>query len=306
MSATDSDDDYLNQRFLHNKFEICSVPRLSTLFECVAAGAAPTERGTFASTPVHALRVFIRENPLHGENSSVQLRVYSTLRVFHVFDLDPLQYTRAYPSEMLSLYAGSTRKSQRQKVLGEIYAYLLVAARDRRLELDAFADLSQAAACGFKWDADLCVDEVAELHPVLAGVHYCARHRKLFDPRLLRLLRRRITLHDHGTIDISPDFVKVLGAAPLQYPSPKLWSLGDPEESTERIHSVGLPEPTGFTSLKETGWRTIVTLRDTLLQHAHTLAPERHTNEQVVAYTVLLNRCSALTATTEPVAVASK
>lgn len=295
MSTTSSDDGWLCQTHLHNQFEVCEVARNTTVFECTEL-AMRTERadsrGTFASTPVQALQVFLAEHPQH--TGCVRLRVCSLRRPVLVFDLDPLQYTRAYPTGALSLYVGAAIKQQRRKVLGDIHEYLVKATAEQRPELDALLDLTRTSGSGFEWDADACVDEVMELHPLASGIHFCAPGASLFDPRLLRLLRRRVHMHEHGTINLEPSTVDLLRSAPVQYPPPRLWPLAVPDERTMQVHSIGLPEPTGFTSLNQTGWRHVVDLRHTLLEHVHSCSFERHTTEQADCYTALLRQCAAL------------
>lgn len=299
MSAvTDSDDDdYLNEQFLRNQFEICRVPALTTLFECVVSTDRVTSTGTFASTPLHALHEFLRQNPRHPADVGVRLSVSSALRAFHVYDLDPLQYTRAYSDDTLSLYVGANGKVQRKKVLHEIYAELCTGVRERRIELDALTDLSCScmSKCGFQWSLQNCMEEVRDLCPVLAGLHHCAQPENLFDPRLLTLWRMRVKLHEHGVIYIGPAAIRALRSAPLHYPPPRLWALDTPEMTVACMHNAGQPEPTGFTSLHETGYRRLGDLRNTLLAHVHESSLERHNNEQVTAYTALLDQCAAFT-----------
>lgn len=136
--------------------------------------------------------------------------------------------------------------------------------------------------------------EIRELCPVLAGVHHCAQPENLFDPRLLTVWRMRVQLHEHGVIYVGAAAIRALRSAPLLYPPPRLWELGAPDETSLRMHNEGQPEPTGFTSLHDTGYRRLGELRDTLLTHVHESSLERHNNEQVAAYTGLLNQCTAL------------
>jgi hypothetical protein len=291
--SSDDDDESLCDSFLHNKFEVSQIARSTPLFECTAQQETHVGLcGTFASTPVHALHAFLAERPQHA--GGVRLRVCALREAALVFDLDPLQYTRAYAVDLLSLYVGAVGKAQRRKVLGNIYEQLNAVAAQTRPELDAFADLTRTTACGFDWTPDACVDEISELHPLVAGIHFCAPGASLFDPRLLRLLHRRARLHEHGTINIDAASVELLRAAPLQYPPPRLWQLAEPDARAMDIHSIGLSEPAGFTSLNETGWRILTDLRQNLLEYVHGHCRQRHTTEQAAAYTTLLRQCTAL------------
>lgn len=289
-----SDDECLCESFLHNKFEVSEVARNTPLFECIAEHETPIDRcGTFASTPVHALHAFLAERPQYS--GDVRLRVCTLKEAVVVFDLDPLQYTRAYTAEVLSLYVGAVGKVQRRKVLDSIYEQLRAVAEDQLSELDAFADLTSSTVCHFDWTPDACIDEIAELHPLVAGIHFCAPGSALFDPRLLRLLRHRVRMHEHATINIDTVNVELLRTSPLQYPAPRLWPLSQLSARTMDMHSLGLPEPVGFTSLSETGWRVLADLRHILLGYIHTQCPQRLTFEQTAFYTTLLHQCTALT-----------
>lgn len=304
-SASDdneSDDSCLGEHFLYNQFEIASVPRYTAVFECLPCDQPQAERhvyATLALTPLQALQAHLRDYYWDGAKS-LTLRVCATAYALNIFDLDPLQYTRAYSADRLAVYLGTSGKTQRERVLAELADDLALSARKRRIELDALADLSRTADYGFQWGIRECLEEITEFYPLVAGLHYCPRpFVDLFEQRLVRVVRRRAYLFEHGTIELTPTMITTLCSAPLnQVAAVRQWPLTPPDDVAAAAHFHAFPAPTGYTSLNDTGRTLATTLRNTLLERAQLRSPAHLSAEQVSVYQTILGRCAALADTT--------
>lgn len=294
-AATDSDDGLINQQHMYNWFEIACVPAGTRLYECSIVNSVDGDRGTFCTSPLQAVHQLVAQTPPRIDQA-VELRVAITGRDMHVFDLDPLQYTRAYTIDMLALLAGASSKKQRRRVLTDMIEYALDALRAARPELDSLAILTTEAKTGFAWTFNDCIDEIIEHHPVAGLV--AAPADTLLAPPTLCLVRRRALIQVKARIGLGPQLVAMLAQTPLH--NAPTWPLRAPTDDAMRVLSIGMSEPTGYTSLAETGWRRTNTLRNDLRRHATALSLEPPDALQLHACKTLQHQCDALFATSLP------
>ena len=292
--VTDSDDGWIDRQYMYNWFEIACVPAGTRLLQCRnPTRTTPSSRSTYCTSPVQAVHAFAAAKA-YEPDATAELCVCKTTRDMYVFDLDPLQYTRAYSDEHLGLYTGASTKAQKRRILLEIETHLNSLLEHNALQLDSLRLLSDGANAGIAWSFEDCMDEVSEQH-ALAGL-VAAPAGTLFAPPTLRLLDRRSHIDILGRITLSPQVMKMLLQTPLLHDAPLL-PLTCTDDNILRVFGAGLAEPTGFTSLNETGWKETAALRNELRLQIATVTFNRPDAIQRHTCNLLQQQCDSFFAT---------